>query len=431
MKPITVETTISAPIEKVWNFWTEPKHIMQWNSASDDWHTPKATNDLRVGGAFKARMEAKDGSSGFDFSGEYIAVDKHALIEYVMSDGRKVRLSFVPQGNKTNVSETFDPEGTNSLELQRAGWQAILDNFKKYVESSVKPMQKITPHLWFDKEAKEATKFYVSLFKNSKVKNVSTITDTPSGDCDIVTFDLAGQEFMAISAGPYFKFNPAISLFVVFDNEEEIDAIWNKLIDGGKVLMPYNTYPWAQKYGWLEDKYGLSWQLSWSENNMEQKVTPLLMFTQNGAGKTKEAMETYTKIFPHSKIEMAMPYTKGEGDQEGFIKHARFTLNGQSFMAMDSSGPHKFIFNEAISFIVHCDTQKEIDYYWENLSAVSESEQCGWLKDKYGVSWQIVPRAMSEMLSSGDKEKITRVTQAFLKMKKFDIAALKRAYGGK
>ncbi len=293
-------------------------------------------------------------------------------------------------------------------------------------------MQKITPHLWFDKEAKEATAFYTSLFEHSKVKNVTTITGTPSGDCDVVTFDLAGQEFMAISAGPYFKLNPSISFFVVFDNEKEIEAVWNKLIEGGKALMAYNTYPWAHKYGWLQDKYGLSWQLSWSEyHKMEQKITPFLMFTKDMAGKTKDAIETYTNIFPNSKVEMVVPYAKDDGDKEGFIKHSRFTLGGQNFMAMDSSLPHEFTFNEAISFVVNCDTQEEIDYYWKKLSAVPEAEQCGWLKDIYGVSWQIVPSIMNKMMTSGNKEKIARVTQAFLKMKKFDIKTLERAYDGK
>ncbi len=290
-------------------------------------------------------------------------------------------------------------------------------------------MKKITPHLWFDKEAKEATAFYTTLFQDSKVKNITTITDTPSGDCDIVSFTLSGEDFMAISAGPYFKLNPSISLFVVFDNEVEIEAVWNKLIDGGKALMPYNTYPWAHKYGWLQDKYGLSWQLSWSEHHkLEQKITPFLMFTKDMAGRAKDAIEDYTSIFPNSKIEMLVPYTKDDGDKEGFIKHSRFTLNGQNFMAMDSSGPHDFSFNEALSFIVNCDTQEEIDHYWEKLSAVPESEQCGWLKDEYGVSWQIVPTIMNEMMASGDKEKIARVTQAFLKMKKFDIKTLQDAF---
>ncbi len=293
-------------------------------------------------------------------------------------------------------------------------------------------MQKIIPHFWYDKEAKEATALYVSLFPNSKIQNIKTLKDTPSGDCDMVSFNLAGQDFMAISAGPYFKLNPSISLFAVFDTEAEIEAVWNKLMEGGKALMPYDTYPWAQKYGWLQDKFGLSWQLSMSENHkMEQKITPLLMFTQHKAGMAKAAMEEYVKIFPNSNIQMMAQYEKGEGDKEEFIKHARFILSGQNFMAMDSSGPHEFIFNEAVSFIVKCDTQEEIDYYWEKLSAVPESEQCGWLKDKYGVSWQITPTAMDRMMASGDAEAIARVTQAFLKMKKFDIATLEAAYEGK
>lgn len=291
-------------------------------------------------------------------------------------------------------------------------------------------MQKILPHLWFDKEAKEATAFYASLFRDSKIDNVTTITGTPSGDCDIVNFQLSGQEFMAISAGPYFKFNPSISLFVTFASEAEMEAVWNKLIDGGVALMPYDTYPWAQKYGWLQDRYGLSWQLSSSENYTKEQITPMLMFTKEKSGQAKEAIEFYTGIFPNSKTEVLVPYEKGENDTEGFIKHARFTLDGQDFMAMDSSGPHNFTFNEAISFIVNCDTQEQIDYYWEKLSAVPESEQCGWLKDKFGVSWQIVPTRMNEMMASGDKEKMERVTQAFLKMKKFDIAELERAYRG-
>lgn len=290
-------------------------------------------------------------------------------------------------------------------------------------------MQKIVPHLWFDTEAKEATAFYVSLFDDSQVDSLTTITDTPSGDCDMVTFTLSGERFMAISAGPYFKLNPAISLFVTFESEKEIETVWDKLVEGGKVMMPYDTYPWAKKYGWLQDKYGLSWQLSLPEQYQAgQKITPMLMFTNEVVGKAKEAIEIYTKLFPNSKTEMLVPYEKGEGDTEGFLKHSRFTLGGFNFMAMDSSAPHKFSFNEAVSLVVNCDNQEEIDTYWAALSAFPDSEQCGWLKDKYGVSWQIVPSVMSEMMTNGSKEQMARVTQAFLKMKKFDIAQLQKAY---
>jgi predicted 3-demethylubiquinone-9 3-methyltransferase (glyoxalase superfamily) len=290
-------------------------------------------------------------------------------------------------------------------------------------------MQQIVPHLWFDREAKDAAAFYTSLFRGSKVNSVSRITDTPSGDCDIVSFTLAGQEFLSISAGPLFKFNPSISFFTVFDNEAEIDTLWQKLSQGGKVLMPYQAWPWARKYGWLQDKYGLSWQLSMSDQHrVGQKITPLLMYTGRVAGKTKEALGFYTKIFPDSKLDMLVAYGKGEGDQEGFLKHARFTLCGQGFMAMDSSAKHDFNFNEAVSLLVLCDSQEEIDRCWSALSANPAAEQCGWLKDKYGVSWQVAPRIMGEMLSKGTEEQRRRVTRAFLKMKKFDIATMKRAF---
>ena len=133
---ITVQNTVNAPVEKVWKFWTSPEHITKWNTASEDWHTPRAENDLRIGGKFSARMEAKDGSFGFDFGGVYDEVKTNEKIEYTLGDGRKVNVLFSANGNETNVVETFDAETVNSVELQKNGWQAILDNFKKYVENN-------------------------------------------------------------------------------------------------------------------------------------------------------------------------------------------------------------------------------------------------------------------------------------------------------
>jgi len=132
---VTVEATVNAPVEKVWKTWSEPQHIKQWCAASDDWHAPKAENDLKTGGTFSTRMEAKDGSFGFDFGGVYDNVKKNELIEYTMGDRRKVRVAFTPSGDTTKIVETFDAETTNPVDMQRTGWQAILDNFKKYTES--------------------------------------------------------------------------------------------------------------------------------------------------------------------------------------------------------------------------------------------------------------------------------------------------------
>jgi len=304
------------------------------------------------------------------------------------------------------------------------------------------PMQKITPHLWFDKEAREAAEFYASLFPNSKVTNVTTLHNTPSGDCDVVSFELAGQPFMAISAGPLFKFNPSVSFHFKCKTKEEVDAIWAKLSPGGKVLMPLNAYPFSERYGWVEDRYGLSWQLIYAGGSeIPQKITPVLMFVGRVCGKTEEAINFYASVFKDSpagakaaagtKADILARYGKGEEpDREGTVRYAHFTLLGQEFGAMDSAREHKFAFNEAISFIVPCDTQEEIDYYWGKLSADPKAEQCGWLKDAYGLSWQIAPTVMNEMLQDKDKKKIARVTEAFLKMKKFDIAKLKEAYEG-
>lgn len=133
---VTVQAVIQAPAEKVWRYWTEPEHITKWNQASDDWHAPRAENDLRAGGKFLTRMEAKDGSMGFDFGGVYDAVEQYEKISYTLGDGRKVNVTFLNQGNETKVVETFDAEGTHSIEMQQAGWQAILDNFKKYTEEN-------------------------------------------------------------------------------------------------------------------------------------------------------------------------------------------------------------------------------------------------------------------------------------------------------
>lgn len=294
-------------------------------------------------------------------------------------------------------------------------------------------MQKITPFLWFDKEAKEAAELYASTFPDSRVTNVATIRDTPSGDCDIVSFELSSQRFMAISAGPYFKFNPSISFFVACTTKDEVEAIWAKLIDGGRPLMDLGTYPFSEKYGWLQDKYGLSWQIGFTAGrSVKQKITPTLMFVGGVCGKAEEAMKFYTTIFDDAQLGTLMRRGKGEeSEREGTVRYASFTLDGQEFAAMDSALEHGFGFNEAVSFVVNCGTQKEIDYYWDKLSFDPKAEQCGWLKDKYGLSWQIVPTVMESMMQDKDEKKIARVTEAFMKMKKFDILTLENAFEGK
>ena len=301
-------------------------------------------------------------------------------------------------------------------------------------------MQSIIPHLWFDKEAKEAAAFYVAAFgKGSQVTHLSTLHDTPSGDCDIVSFDLRGYSFMAISAGPYFRINPSVSFMLHFDPasdpaaREDLDALWAALADGGTPMMPLGEYPFSKRYGWIEDKYGVSWQLILVDAAREQRpfLMPSLMFTGGNTGKAGEAIDFYVSTFRHAQRGETAMYPEGAApEKDAKIMFADFQLEGQWFAAMDSGHMHAFGFSEAVSLVVRCANQEGIDRYWQKLSAVPEAEQCGWLKDKYGVSWQIVPAEMDAMMRCGDPAKVARVTKAFLGMKKFDLAALRAAFEG-
>ena len=298
-------------------------------------------------------------------------------------------------------------------------------------------MQKIIPHLWFDKEAKQAAEFYTSIFPNSKITSSQVLHDTPSGDADVIYFELSGFSFAAISAGPYFVLNPSISFFLNFDPskdpkaQENLDALWEKLSESGTALMPLDAYPFSKRYGWIKDKFGVSWQLILTDPEGDERpfIVPSFLFVGKVYGQLDEAIDFYTSVFKNAKRGQTARYPAGmEPDKEGNIMFADFTLEGQWFAAMESAHEHKFFFNEAVSLIVECEDQAEIDYYWEKLSAVKESEQCGWLKDKYGVSWQIVPKSMNEMMAKGTPEQMKRVTEAFLQMKKFDLKKLEEAY---
>lgn len=290
-------------------------------------------------------------------------------------------------------------------------------------------MSTIIPHLWYDTQAVEAANFHTSLFARSKINSIQKITGTPSGDCDIVSFTILGTPMMSISAGPYFKLNPAISFFIYSSDKREIEKYWNGLTVGGKVLMDIGKYDWSELYGWVEDKYGVSWQLMYDTDSKESSVVPSLLFCNQAYGKAGAAIEYYKTIFPMSETLIIATYPDGAPDA-GKVMYAQVQLGDSKLVLMDGPGSHDFTFNEAISFIVKCETQGELDAYWHKLSAVPESEQCGWCKDTFGVSWQIVPTAMDEMMEQGSAEQRARVTQAFLQMKKFDIKTLEKAYRG-
>lgn len=307
--------------------------------------------------------------------------------------------------------------------------------------------QKLTPCLWFDSNCEEAVNFYTGAFPNSQINVIQRYPDDiPEGPMagmggKVLTaiFELDGHSFQALDGGPLFTINPSISFMLNFDPafddqaREHLDELWAKLSDGGQVFMELGEYPFSSRYGWVQDRFGVSWQLIFTdpEGEPRPKFIPSLLFTGGAHGKAAEAIAFYSDVFPDSQVGMIVNYPPGsEPDTEDTVMFSEASLSGDWVTAMDSARMHGFTFNEAISLSIDCADQAEVDYFWDRLSAVSESEACGWVKDEFGVSWQIVPRQLGELMSDPDPERTGRVMQAFMSMKKFDIAALKAAADG-
>lgn len=279
--------------------------------------------------------------------------------------------------------------------------------------------EKITPCLWFDGKAKEAASLYCSVFADSRITEQSPI---------VTGIDVSGQSITLLDGGPVYKPNPSISFYYICEKELDIDRIWKALSNGGQVMMPLDKYPWGEKYGWITDTYGISWQLALGKiSDVGQRITPCLMFTGKQYGFAEDAIKYYTSIFEDSKVDGILRYNNNElPDKEGKVKHAQIVLCGQKFMLMESAHTHNFMFSEGVSLTVYCETQQEIDRYWQNLTeGGGEESMCGWLKDKYGVSWQIVPTILSKIMK--DPAKAGKAAKAFMAMRKLNIEQIVQA----
>lgn len=285
------------------------------------------------------------------------------------------------------------------------------ENFRKMKEQ-------ITPCLWFDNQAKEAGAFYNSHLANAKIVAQSPI---------VTEIEVSGQHITLLDGGPMYRPNASISLFYACETEDEISRIWEAFIKEGEVLMPLGKYEWSEKYGWINDKYGVSWQFSLGQiDETGQKITPCLLFTGKQYGRAEEAINHYSAIFKNPKHDGILHFGSNEApEQTGKVKHAQIAFNGQKFMFMDSAQTNNFAFSEGVSLTIHCETQDEIDYYWEKLTENGEESMCGWLKDKFGVSWQVIPTILSKLMSEPDKA--GKAAQAFMQMRKFDIEKLVQA----
>lgn len=284
-------------------------------------------------------------------------------------------------------------------------------------------MQKITPFLWLDGTTDDAFATYTSLFRGGEVtERVQLDNHGPDGTSTmtIATVRLAGFEIKAGDFGPMFSPTPAISFFVECESADEVDRLWNALIDGGFALMELGEYPFSPRYGWLQDRFGVNWQIS--QSGTPQTITPCLLFVGDQFGRAEEAMTLYTRVFDDASIGEIF---RGE---QGQVNYGPFTISGQPFTAMEDDSDHQFTFTEGLSLYVDCEDQAEVDRYWNALTANGgEESQCGWLKDPFGVSWQIIPRRLMELQADPDQEKAARATQAMLQMRKIEVDKLEEA----
>lgn len=271
----------------------------------------------------------------------------------------------------------------------------------------------VYPCIWFDNQGKAAAELYCSLFPNSKITSESPV---------VVTFELCGKKIMALNGGPMFQINPSVSLFITCGSKEEADRLWSELVQDGKVFIPIDTYPWSERYGWLQDRFGMTWQISSSgQKDGKYRILPSMLFVEDKFGRAEEAISFYSGIFEEaSKLTMSK-YPEGDANA-GKTLYSEFSLNGAEIVAMDGPGNHAYTFNEGVSLVIECDDQKEVDHYWNKLTVGGEESMCGWLKDKFGISWQVVPKILKQLMS--DPEKAPKVYESFRNMHKIEIDKL-------
>lgn len=275
----------------------------------------------------------------------------------------------------------------------------------------------IYPCILFERGAAEAGAFYAELFGGTSREDNPFVTMA----------DVFGGKLMLLNYGMPIEKTPALNLHLNIDDDAEVDRIFNGLKEGGRELMPLGSYPWSPRYGWVNDKFGTSWQVYGTGGATQpQTLVPSLMFVGNKLGKCSEAMSLYTSTFPQSRINGA------KKDEKGNVIHADFEINGYHLYAMDSDGPHAFDFNNGVSILVETNDQAETDRYWESLLSDGGKEmQCGWLEDRFGVRWQIAPKPILRMVTDkSNPEAAQRAIAEMMKQVKLEIAPIEAAYNG-
>ena len=304
-------------------------------------------------------------------------------------------------------------------------------------------MRGIKGHLWMEDRIEEAVDHYVSLFPGASIDDRlfyneagQEIHGHEPGSPMTIDFTIAGRSLVALEGGPYVKMNPSVSLAIDCPSRAEADRMWEALSPDANVHMDLGEYEWSPHYAWLDDRFGTSWQISYGGDQApaELTVTPVILFTGEVLGRAEEAINFWTGVFPDSGLG---PIFHFEGDErrssvdKPLVLWAEFTLAGEKYRVMESPQEHAFEFNDAFSFLVEVEDEAENDRYWEALSGGVSEGPCGWLKDRFGLAWQVAPIRLQEMLRDGTPEQAVRVTDCFMKMpKKLNLPELEAAFRG-
>lgn len=284
-------------------------------------------------------------------------------------------------------------------------------------------MQTLIPHLWYDKEALEAARFYTSVFPESQLDWTYHLSDTPSGDAQLVQFRLVNMTLAAISAGPYFHLNESMSLMVQVSKKEEVDRLYQSLSQNGKVLMPLGEYPFNAYYVWFEDQYGLSWQLLYNpEQTVSHHLEICLLFSKDQVGSAEDFLQKYVSLLPGAELGQRSYYAQGEASlPQAKLNYGELVLPNQKLIVMDHGYGGENGFNEAFSLMIYVNSPEEMAAYYDAFSSVKEAEQCGWVKDEFGISWQIVPQKLMEAYGNpAQADRLKAVNAAILEMKRLD-----------
>ncbi|MDC7241753.1 MAG: VOC family protein [Spirochaetales bacterium] len=304
--------------------------------------------------------------------------------------------------------------------------------------------QSLYPRLWFDKDAIPAVDFYCSLFPESEIISRNALYDTPAGVCDLVSFRLWGQRFNGLSADTGIHFSPSTSLLIscdplyFSDTSDPLKAartflkkLWRELGHGGKVLIKLGRYDFSPLYGWIQDRYGLSWQLLITREGAASRppIMPALINTGKNYGKAAEAAAFYRSVFPGSGTGRLVLYPADRGrNKKGTVMFSDSRIGEQWMAILDGGMEKEHPFTEAVSFVIPCADQTQIDYYWKKLSAFPEAEGQGRLKDRFGLFWQVVPEELFSLMHKGDESQKRALTEAVLGMKKIDVDKLQRVF---